>query len=66
MVKRNELDNIFVDMHVMSEERLEQLRKQYKIKKTTKSFNKFLIDLKEITHEQLRIALLRQKSTIGG
>jgi len=65
MIKQNDLDDILVQMNVISEEKIKNLRKEYDSRKIEFSFNKFLIDVKEITHEQLRVALLIQKSNIG-
>ena len=65
MIKQNNLDDIFVQMNVISEEKIKELRKEYSSKKVDFSFNKFLVESEEITHEQLRVALLIQKSNIG-
>ena len=65
MAKDNNLDNILIQMKVVSEERIKELRTSYNVKEKNCSFNKFLINNNEITYEQLRVALLRQKLAVG-
>lgn len=65
MIKQNNIDNILVRMNAISEEKIKEMYKQYISKNIQYSFNKFLIDSKKITHEQLRVALLIQKSNLG-
>lgn len=64
-MRKSSLDDILVQMKIMSKEKIEELRSEYKTCKAKYSFNKFLINRKEITHEQLRVAILRKKSNVG-
>lgn len=55
-----ELGSVLIDMGILTAERLDELIDQFK-KKGAGSFNRFLIEEKQINYDQLRLAILKQK-----